>query len=312
MPAQDTSHIKEKILSNIKVGGPKLPVHIAKGTGLSILFSSAFLSELISEKKIKMSNMRVGSSPIYYLPGQEQKLEGWAIHLKSKEREAFEFLKKEKILEDKKQEPAIRVALRAIKDFAIPFEDNGELFWRYFIAPEQKEKPKENELKIIEKEKLKEDEEIKIEREKPKENELKIIEKEKLKEDEEKELGIFEKEEKPKKTKNKTSVKKQSAKENEKFFNKVKDSLLKREMEIIGIEGFGKKELSLKVKNKEKEFLLIAYNKRRIDENDIIKAFKKAKEKDIEYMVLSVGEATKKIQDLINASKKLLGIQKIE
>jgi len=31
--------------------GPSLPVHIASETGLSMLFASAFLSELLSEKK---------------------------------------------------------------------------------------------------------------------------------------------------------------------------------------------------------------------------------------------------------------------
>ena len=100
MPTQDTSGIKENILSYIKQRGPSLPVHIAKITGLSILFSSAFLSELLSERKVKISNMRVGSSPIYYIPGQENQLENFSRHLNTKEKEAFTLLQDKKILKD--------------------------------------------------------------------------------------------------------------------------------------------------------------------------------------------------------------------
>ena len=51
MVTQDTSEIKAKIMSVFEKKGPCLPVHIAKETGLSILFASAFLSELLTEKK---------------------------------------------------------------------------------------------------------------------------------------------------------------------------------------------------------------------------------------------------------------------
>ena len=47
---KDTSEIKEKILSILKRRGPSLPVHIAKEIESSMLFTSAFLSELVSEK----------------------------------------------------------------------------------------------------------------------------------------------------------------------------------------------------------------------------------------------------------------------
>ena len=97
---QDTSELKEKILSTFKQRGPSLPVHIAGATGLSILFASAFLSELFSEKKIKISHMKVGSSPIYFLPGQEHLLENFSQYIKGKEKETFLLLKEKKILKD--------------------------------------------------------------------------------------------------------------------------------------------------------------------------------------------------------------------
>ena len=128
MPSQDTTELKEKIISIIKTRGPSLPAHISSQIGMSILFTSAFLSELLSEKKLKISDMKVGSSPLYFIPGQENMLENFSSSLKSKEKDAFMLLKDKKFLKDSAQEPAIRVALRAIKDFAIPIQKNNELY----------------------------------------------------------------------------------------------------------------------------------------------------------------------------------------
>src|SRR3989344_7523712 len=84
---------KNKILSVIQMQGPSLPVRVASVTEMSPLFASAFLSELIADGKIKTSNMRVGSSPLYYLPGQEHLLENFTVHLNQREKEAFQYLK---------------------------------------------------------------------------------------------------------------------------------------------------------------------------------------------------------------------------
>src|SRR3989338_2910093 len=130
-PQQDHLQVKEKIISFIKMRGPSLPVHIGKEINTNILFTSAFLSELISEKRLKISNLKVGNSSLYFIAGQEPRLEEFSQHLKSKEKEAFELLKQKRILKDSEQHPAIRVALREIKDFAIPFKKNGELYWKY-------------------------------------------------------------------------------------------------------------------------------------------------------------------------------------
>ena len=61
---QNPLEIKQKILRTFRTRGPSLPVHIAKEINMSILFASAFLSELLSEKELKLSNMIVGSTPI--------------------------------------------------------------------------------------------------------------------------------------------------------------------------------------------------------------------------------------------------------
>ena len=76
---------KDKLLSTLRIRGPSLPVQIAKAIGVSPLFASAFLSELKSEDKLKISNMRVGSSPLYYLQGQENMLENFSQYLNNRE-----------------------------------------------------------------------------------------------------------------------------------------------------------------------------------------------------------------------------------
>ncbi len=285
MPTQDTTPLKEKIISVLKAKGPSLPARIAREIEQSILFTSAFLSELLSEKKIKISNMKVGSSPIYFLPGQEPKLENFSQYLKSREKDAFQILKEKKILSDREQVPAIRVALRNIQDFAIPFKkpNSDEIFWRYFTAKE--EIPKEEKS-----EQPKSEPQVK----------------------KEKELEIFDKEPKKKKTTNKKSKKKkQSSKKNQKFFNKVKEFLISKSTEILDIESFNKNELIMKIKDSGKDLLLVAYNKKRIDEEDIVKAYKKALESNLDYKILSMGEPLKKTRKLIDAIEKLDQIEKI-
>lgn len=143
MPAEDTTEIKEKILNFLKTNGPSLPVQISRHISMDSIFASAFLSELLSERKLKISSMKVGGSPLYYVLGTEEKLEKYSEYLKPKEKEAYELLKEKKFLKDKIQEPAIRIALRSIKDFAKPFEHEGNLIWRYFTKKENEYYEKE-------------------------------------------------------------------------------------------------------------------------------------------------------------------------
>lgn len=284
---QDASEIKEKIISILKKRGPSLPIHIAKETKLSILFASAFLSELLAEKKIKISNMRVGSSPIYFIAEQKIMLEKFSEYLKSKEKDAFLLLKKKKFLKDSNQEPAIRVALRELKDFAMPFEKNEEIYWKYLDVSEA-------ELKnFIEGEKT------------PKEPVAPPVNEEKTEE-------TLKKPKEKRKKASKKSVKTRNPKQNEKFLEKVKDFLMKSSIEISSIENIGKSELVLKVKKEGEEKLFFAYNKKRITEKEIIKAGKKASEKNLKYSIFFLGILPKKISDLREALRNIDHIGKLE
>lgn len=328
MPAQDTTQIKEKIISFLKIRGPSLPVHIAKETQMSMLFASAFLSELLSEKKIKLSYMRVGSSPLYLVQGQEYRLENFSNFLKSKEKESFALLKEKKFLKDSEQEPAIRVALRSIRDFAIPFKNQDEIYWRYFTIPEEEFT---SQIKIIPSQILPEKEKVFPEKETiikpittPKEKEMikyheqtpQITHEHSRDEKEvianiqnQKELEIFDK---PHKKSEKKKSKQQKSKKDDKFFNKVKEFLSKEAIEIINIESFNNNEISLLVKINGEENLLVAYNKKKITESEILKAHKKAMELNLKFIVIGLGGLPKKIESLINAIKDLSDIKKME
>jgi len=312
MPAQDTSQLKQKIISILNSKGPSLPVHIASEINMSILFASAFLSELLSEKKIKISNMKVGSSPIYFIQGQEEKLENYSQHLKSREKDAYHLLKENKFLEDEKQEPAIRVALREIKDFAIPFKKDDKIYWRYFIATfDEFKNSSQQETKSQAVNKIPENEQQKPKELKKTTEEVieKIIKEEIMPSQKPKtELDIFDKKESPKPK----PAKKKSQKKNEKFFNTVKEFLKNQSIEITGIEGFGKDNLILKIKENNQEKILVAYNKKRIAETDLISAHKKSIEANLPYTILSLGDTPKKLEGLINAIKNLDKIDKIE
>ncbi len=126
-----------KALSIIRLKGPVIPSEVNKNLEVDVMLGSAILSELVDKGDLKISNIRVGNSPLYYAPGQEDKLQQFSNHLNSKDRETYELLKQKKVLKDSSMEPLRRVSLRQIKDFAKPLnvKVNGEtiLFWKWYL-----------------------------------------------------------------------------------------------------------------------------------------------------------------------------------
>lgn len=326
MTGRNALEIKEKILGILRRRGPSLPVHVTKETGLSILFASAFLSELVADRLIRFTDMKVGSSPIYFLNEQAYMLERFSQYLNNREKEAFILLREKKFLKDEEQAPVIRVALREIKDFAIPFHKEGHIIWRYYLVPES-EFAQEIEKRVI---KIEKTEEVspKVEIVKIEEKPIEIIKEEnkKTKKEQIEELNILDSsvlpkkertkeiKEKSEKTKSKSrkKEKKKTAKKDENFFNKVKDWVVKNSMEILDIENFNKNELLLKIKNNQEELLLVAYNKKRFTDIDLIKAGKRAREMGLKYILISLGDAQKKMIDLIDSAQNLSDIKKID
>ncbi len=198
----DPVETHKKIIGVLDEKGPSLPINIAKALEISSLFISAFLSELTNQKRIKVSSLKVGGSPLYYLKGQEKKLEDYYKYLHPRESEAFLLLREHRVLKDRDQDPATRVALRSIKDFSVGFKMDNEIYWRFVsvskeevdgilngnVIEEKVEEEKNIEEEKVEEEKVEEEkniEEEKVEEEKVEEEKVEVekVEVEKVEEE---------------------------------------------------------------------------------------------------------------------------------
>lgn len=305
---------KERILATIRAKGPSLPIPLARAVNISPLFASAFLSELYGERKIRISNMRVGSSPLYYIEGQEPQLETFVEHLNNKEKEAFSLLKNQKILDDETLHPAIRVALRGLKDFAIPIKspDNKEkLYWRYFLFPE-------SEIQVLinpKKEEIKEEKhEIKASAEQPIEKikeSIKEIEKEikpVLEAQGEQQITL----EKPKKAKKTKELKESDLK----FSNNIRDYLQAKDVEILSVLETKKKDFTAKIRLDtlfgKQEYYLIAKDKKKVTEEELTIALHKAQENKMPALIMIPGEIDKRALQFIKDWRNLIKFEKIK
>ncbi len=302
---------REKIVDIVKAKGPILPVQISKEIGTSILLASAHLAELTASKRMKISNIKVGGSPLYYLQGQESMLQKFATNLNEKEKKAFDLLSQNKILRDREQEPVIRVALREIKDFAHPlsvsYNNNSELFWKWHlvsdeeasnlirskiepstkISPSQKEIQKEEPKKELEQQKT-----LKPEQEKLKQTAIE-------------------------KTDKKEKIRKPRIKNKEDEF--LKDLIKffeKNSIKIINTEIIRK--------NSEMDFVLEipsvvgslqyyckARNKKRIGDSDLSAAYVKGQFRKLPVLVLSSGELSTKAQEMLAKELNSITFKKI-
>ena len=133
---------QEKILYFLKVVGPTIPSKVAKNINTEILLASAHLSDLAAQGKVKISNLKIGGSPLYYLPGQEEQLFHFAAgNLNPKDYQVLEMLKQQKIMRENSLDLLSRVAIRSLKDFAIPLHvtigGDKELFWKWHLLSDE-------------------------------------------------------------------------------------------------------------------------------------------------------------------------------
>ncbi|MBM3233124.1 hypothetical protein FJZ18_03100 [Candidatus Pacearchaeota archaeon] len=315
MPTDTQRLIKNKdfIVSTLENKGPSLPVHIARSVNLSTLFASAFLSELYGEKRILMSHLKVGSSSLYYLPGQEGQLENFIQYLNPKEKEAFSLLKKEKILKDELQEPAIRVALRQIKDFAHPINTaiNGEtyVFWKYFLLSDQ-ETDKMIEQLVFPRKELNSPPLLPTQNKENDSNEDVQTKKEKV----------------PRKPRAIIPTKivsiqlpfsSQSIEQPvySPFAQIVKDHLQKKDITLHQIISDNKKEVLAKISIKTpyglQAFYLIAKDKKRIKEEELIEALQKAHSEKLPAFIIAPGDVEKKAHPLLQEWGALLKFERL-
>lgn len=129
--------MQDKILEVLRRGGPQVSPKIAREVKGEPIITSAYLSELKASGKVKISAMKIGTSPLYYLPGQEKQLALFADRMNPKDRAVFDKLEQLKVLREAQLDLLSKVALRKMKDFAIPLQvsvgGNDEIFWRWYM-----------------------------------------------------------------------------------------------------------------------------------------------------------------------------------
>jgi len=287
---------REQIIELMRRKGPVLPMQVAKAIETNSLVASAMLSELASQKKVFISNTKVGSSPVYYLPGQETRLQNLYDNLQEKEKRGYDTLKQVRVIRDNVAEPLLRAVLRIIKDFAKPFiiEVNGqkELFWRWYLLPVQEaEQLVREKLKPIPKAE-KSVPQVKPETQKtipePKKKDVKL--------------------EKPVKIKKIKELESEFSNKLNKFFdeNKIRvvDKILvkNKEMECI---------IKMPSAIGEIEYYCRAKDKKRVSDSDLSSAFVHAQMKKLPALFLTTGELTKKAHEMLDKGFKGVTFKKL-
>src|SRR3989344_5560069 len=306
IPNVEPALLREKALSFVRSNGPVLPLQIAKHLSTNTIFAGAILSELISAKHIFVTHATIGSSPLYYIKGQEEKL-GPSLYnyLRQKEKQAYDKIKESKIIRESEAEPWQRVAMRDLKDFCFPLtvtidKEKIEIFWKFYLVSEE-------EAKNLISSMLKKEEPVEPIQEVIKQEEQEVIQEISNKVIEEKSIK------KPFINPNQEQVKLQEIKEivkdkaleKDKFYNYVKEFCSKNNIQIS-------EEFTIS-KNKEFDFIakipsnigLITYyikakNKKSINEGDVSLAFSESQFKKLPCLFLTTGKLNKKASLLLD------------
>ena len=312
---------RDKIIDFVKMKGPVLPIQISKLIGMDMVMASAHLAELTATKKMKISSIKVGGSPLYYLAGQEAMLLKYTSNLNDKELKALDLLKENKILRDSEQAPVVRVALREIKDFALPlnvkYSDTSEIFWKWFLVSDEEAgkiikskldiSEKENKIEVKEETKIQPEIKKEVQQKQPeivqKQREFPVEKKIEEKPIEKAQQQLKETIEKPVQQKARGRKPKEAPKEDEfmkdilKFFEKnkiiiISTEIIKKNSEIDFI-------IEIQSVMGNLQYYCKAKNKKRISDSDLSNAYVKGQFKKLPVIVLSPGELSIKAEEMI-------------
>lgn len=302
---------KQKILNLIRMRGPSLPVHISKQVNTNILMASAMLSEMVSRGELKVSSIKLGSSPLYYIKGQESQLQKYADRLNFKDKRTYETLKDKKVLRDKLLQPIERVSLRQIKDFAVPLKvkigSEVELFWKWYLLPN-------NEAELILK-KFLQSTRVEPKQEIPKPNIKHEVRPQPIKKHEAQKIP-----------KNQPIIKQEAKQQPKKFVDTttgdefislVRNYFSKNKIDVIEQKIIRKKsEIDFIIKIPSAVGTLTYYckakSKKRSNDTDLASALVQSQMKKLPAIYLITGDLTKRAKDMLHKEFKGMTIKKIE
>lgn len=282
--------LRNQILEIVKKEGPILPSQISQKVVSNILFTSAILSDLVRQNQVLISKARIGNSPVYYAKGQEPKLQMLYKHLGETPRKMYDMIKSKKIIRDKELESWQRVSIREIKDFAIMLNVNSqagqEVFWKWYMTPDEEAKQKIAEI---------------LKKEMPKKKE---------------EPPKKEAKKEPEKKEKQTKIKEEKKPSADEFYAAINRYLTENRINIL--------EEKILRKNTEYEFIIevpsalgnLRYfvkvrNKKKISDSELNMAYTQGERKKLPTMFISTGDLTKKAEKYLDTHLRGLVFKKI-
>jgi hypothetical protein len=129
----------DAVLTLITQQGPCVPADLTQVTQTDSIILGAVFASLVEQKKIKITQLKWGGSPLYYAPGQEDLIQKLYTKLNDKDKRAYDLLKQEGLLRDDELTPLQRTCLRNLPDFAIQLkvthQEQSLIFWRWYLYP---------------------------------------------------------------------------------------------------------------------------------------------------------------------------------
>lgn len=315
---------EQKVIDTMRLQGPVIPIRIAKVLNTDTIMASAVLSNLLSSKKIKISKLKVGGTPVYYLPGHESKLQDFEKHLNEKDRKTVELLRQKKIMRDRESDPLTRVSLREIKDFAVPLQvninGNREVFWKWYLLSNQEAEqilksilnsPKQEAPKP-EPKPIQEIQKPVQEVSKPVQPEIKkeIVKPEPPKVQQESQKPEIKQEQKPEPIMKRIVQKVLKPKPKEDFFKKVNSHFSRKEITIV--KEISKKRTEadyiIKIPSSvgELEYFCRIKDKKRISDQDLDAVFAQGQLLKLPMLLFIHGEISKKTQEKLKDFKNIV------
>ncbi len=265
---------KEQAVYDLVVSkGPLTPVDVAKALGTTSMVAAAILSTLADRGFIKASQMKYGTSKLYYASGQEGKVrEILKTTLSPLQIKAIDLIKSSRIILDSELSPQLRLFLSEVPDFVkkleVTFNGQNFVIWTYWNVTEDEIKSFFDSKFAIKEEVKEQKEEIREEKVEKKVEKQKVKRKKAIKEVEPNEF-----------------VKKALSKLNLKI---LKKKIHKQDAELIA-----------KLKNELSEEEVIIWIKPNANESDLMKAYIKAIDKKKRVYLVTNSELKNKFEEFV-------------
>lgn len=134
---------REQILQ-LGHNSPLLPAGVAKALNTNGILAGAMLSEMVAKGQLKTSALKVGGSPLYYIPGKEEQLLSFSHYLNEKDKRTLALIQEHKVMREKDCDPLVRVSLSIIKDFSkqliVEYDGIQETYYKYFLVSDEEAK----------------------------------------------------------------------------------------------------------------------------------------------------------------------------